>query len=158
MDPALVFRCAHFGYRSHVTNGLPRFTGPAQARQRMRLIAALGMLAIAAITTGGLASLAANRPPRPEREQRPASQASAAELPPLFDPAGRLEAQVQEAERATDQARAMIRSERQRGLVDERLLDALEQRLDALGDAGARTPTQNGTRERVPLDSQPRAL
>jgi hypothetical protein len=125
----------------------------------MRLIAALGMLAIAAITTGGLASLAANRPPRAEAEQteRPSPRSSAAELPPLFDPARRVEAQVEEAERAIKRARARIRSERERGLVDERLLDELELRLDAIGDVPS-AETQNGTRERVPFGSQPRAL
>ena len=158
MDAALVFPHAHFGYRSPVASALPRFTGPAQARQRMRLIAALGMLAIAAITTGGLASLATNRPRPTVEEERPRAspKASTPELPTLFDPARRVEAQVEEAERAADRARAMIRSERQRGLVDDRLLDELEHRLDVIGDPT--TEKQNGTRERVPFDSQPRAL
>lgn len=158
MDPAVVFRAREFGYRSPVASALPRFTGPAQARQRMRLIAALGMLAIAAITTGGLASLASKRPAAPaEREQpRPSANAVTPELPTLFDPARRVEAQVEEAERAAERARAMIRSERERGLVDDRLLDALEHRLDGIDDP---TPTkQNGTRERVPFESQPRSL
>lgn len=127
----------------------------------MRLIAALGMLAIAAITTGGLASLASNRPqpheqpPQPQ-PQRAAPKANAAELPPLFDPAWRVEAEVEEAERAVQRARAMIRSERQRGVIDGRVLDGFEQRLDALDHP--RPTKQNGTRERVPLVSQPRAL
>ncbi|HVH97133.1 MAG TPA: hypothetical protein VM869_00400, partial [Enhygromyxa sp.] len=97
MDLPVVFRACEFGYRLPVATALPRFTGPAQARQRMRLIAALGMLAIAAITTGGLASLASSRPKPADEEPPPRASPKAVtpELPPLFDPARRVEIQVE---------------------------------------------------------------
>lgn len=140
----------------------------------MRLIAALGMLVIAAITTGGLASLASKRPaPREQQQASPKPSAAPLELPTFFDPAGQIEAQVEAAEQAAGRARAMIRSERQRGLVDKRLLDELEQRVDkidetdtidsihdvdATGAHASGTTNKNGTRERVPFASQPRPL
>ena len=121
-------------YRSVVASALPRFTGPAQARQRMRLAAALGLLAIAATP----------------------------ELPTLLDPASRVEHRVEEAEEATTKARAAIRSARQLGVVDDRQLDALERRLDAAAGRSSHAITEAPRHEREAvsstIDPSPREL
>jgi hypothetical protein len=118
------------------------------------LIAALCMLAIAAVVTSGLASLTA-RGPMLRSEERPPSTQPSGELSTLLDPASLVEVQVEEAERAANRARAAIRSARQLGVVDDRLLDQLEQRLDGVQP----TPiASDSAREFIELDSEPRAL
>jgi hypothetical protein len=112
-----------------VTGALPRFDGPAQSRQRLRLVAAVGMLAVAALGIGGVASLARLRTPA---DLEAAEQASTAEQPSLIDPAGLVEARIDEAEAAVARARLAVRSARQLGVVDPRLLDDFERRLDRL--------------------------
>jgi hypothetical protein len=170
MDARLLFR----DYRAQVTSALPRFTGPAQVRQRIRLAAALGLLAIAALLTGGLASLAASRSDAAahdpgERVAEPAS--SHAPLPDLIDPATLVEARVEQAEHAVSRARAAIRSARQLGVVDQSRLDELERELDkAIGrppasaapapagsSSGSTSGSGSGLASRS-LDPSPRAL
>jgi hypothetical protein len=113
------------------------------------------MLAIAAVVTSGLASVTARRPILREEEQ-PATKQPSAEISTLLDPTSLVEARVEEAERATDRARAAIRSARQLGVVDDRLLDELEQRLD--NGEPAPSSSSSSVREFIELDSEPRAL
>lgn len=122
-----------------MSSALPRFTGPAQARQRMRLIAALGILAIAALATGGLASLTAGRPALrdDERAKMPAASAERRPASPI-DMTAVIEEQVEQAEQELREARAAIRAARRLGQVDGRLLDEFERRL---GQAAGQPPT-----------------
>lgn len=114
-----------------MTSALPRFNGPAQARQRLRLIAAIGMLAIAALTTGGLASLTAGRTLLPEEERAPTkTSAPDRRSSSAPDPVTELEARVQRAERELHEAQTALRSARRFGQIDPRLLDELERRLE----------------------------
>jgi hypothetical protein len=121
------------------------------------------MLAIAAVLTGGLASVTARRPVL-RGEEQPATKQPGAELSTLLDPTSLVEARVEEAEQATDRARAAIRSARQLGVVDDRLLDELEQRLDHvqpmsnMSNMSGAPSSSSSVREFVELDSEPRAL
>jgi hypothetical protein len=123
----------------------PRFTGPTQARQRIRLAAALGVLAITAIGVGGLASLARGRPdPGAATEPAGAARGTTPDPISLLDHGARLELEVREAEQAVTRARAAISSARQLGTLDPALLLEFERRLEQLGES--------------PLDSVRRAM
>ncbi|MFO7566223.1 MAG: hypothetical protein R6X02_26490 [Enhygromyxa sp.] len=145
-----------------MSSALPRFTGPAQARQRLRLIAALGMLAIAALATGGLASLSAGGPVlrSKQRAQPPATSNEPRSAAPI-DMSALIEEQVEQAERELREARAAIRAARRLGQVDERELVEFERRLErAAGQPprAAADPLEEGRRGLLPLDVQPRPL
>lgn len=145
-----------------VSSALPRFNGPAQARQRMRLIAAIGMLAIAAITAGGVASLTAGRSMMRD-EPRTTTPATGAEPRAHVDWSSLAEAdvegQVERAEREVQNARVKIRNARRLGLVDERTLDELERRLDETAGRPPVTAIDPSTPSpELPTDRQPRAL
>jgi hypothetical protein len=160
MDAPLLFR----DYRGRVTSALPRFTGPAQARQRIRLAAALGLLAIAALLTGGLASLAADRSDTEasrDREQADTTPSgNHTQLPDLIDPASLVETRVDQAEHAVTRARAAIRSARQLGIVDPDRLDELERELDrTIGrQPAAPSPSSNSGLASRSVDASPRSL
>jgi hypothetical protein len=114
----------------------PRFTGPTQARQRIRLAAAIGFLAITAIGVGGLASLAGERPEAGATiEPVGTARGSAPGPSSLLDHGARLELEVREAEQAVTRARAAISSARQLGNVDPALLLEFERRLERLGES-----------------------
>lgn len=144
-----------------VVSELPRFAGPAQARQRMRLAAAIGMLAIAAIATGGLASLAAGSPMLRDRGETKAGSPPPAPAPEL-DPATLAEQRVREAELAAARARAALGAARRAEHVDPATIEELERRverlgerpLSPLGDASAQT----GEREPTGSTQDPREL
>lgn len=107
-----------------------RFNGLHYGRAHVRLVAAVGILASAAIATGGLASLFSSEPPAPKSETGPtlglvnATAASGTAL--------ELELRVREAELAADRARAALRNARQLGR-NEQELESYEQRLEQLG-------------------------
>ena len=111
----------------------------------MRLVAALGILAIAALATGGLATLTANRSVRADAA---APTGPSPVLPHLLDPAHLVQDRVEQAEHAQTRARAALRSARQLGLVDPGQLDRLEHRLEgsvtssASGLAGPARPAE----------------
>lgn len=114
----------------------PRFSGSPQARQRIRLAAAIGFLAITAIGVGGLASLARGRP-QPNAALEPAAPVLGSAPGPsdLLNHSARLEHEVREAEQAVTRARAAISSARQLGTVDQALLLEFERRLGRLGES-----------------------
>jgi hypothetical protein len=137
-----------------VTGALPRFDGPAQGRQRLRLVAAVGMLAVAALGIGGAASLARLR--APADLESPEQASTTAEQPSLIDPAGLVEARIEEAEAAVARARLAVRSARQLGVVDPRLLDDFERRLDRLTGQLSAPPQQPDTEREPPPPSRSR--
>jgi|SRR5690606_27174388 len=144
---------------SAVTSALPRFTGPAQARQRMRLIAALGMLAIAAITAGGLASLTAGRPVVRVDEPPATPPTTSSERRAPVDMAAMIEVQLEGAEHEVQSARAMIRMARRLGMVDDRQLEQYERRLDRIaGRPPEPVAAPSSPREPSAFDRRPRAL
>ena len=118
-----------------MTAPLPRFSTSAEARGRLRLIAAVGMLALAALATGGIASLTQGSRAESTAPPLPAELTSSSGGAPLLDPAARLERQVREAERGVERARSAIRRARQLGQIDRALLDELEARLELVGDS-----------------------
>ena len=136
----------------------------------MRLAAALGLLAIAALATGGLASLTAgDRGEADEQtDARSRGRATPAGTEHLIDPASLVEARVDEAEQAVIRARAALRSARQLGVVDRDRLDVLERQLDAAigrrpsASAAPPTPTPmtpvKPTSPRAKPDAGPRSL
>jgi hypothetical protein len=121
----------------------PRFAGLSNGRAHLRLLAAVGILASAAIATGALASLFANAPsntnsPRPsaalgEPEPGPALGLVAQTLA-AGDGMIVLELRVREAELAAARARTALRNARQLG-HDDRDLESFERRLEQLGAA-----------------------
>lgn len=156
---------------SPVADALPRFSGPAQVRQRMRLVAALGILAIAALATGGLASLTAKRSDRADASKPTGASTLPNTLPGLLDPAHLVQDRVEQAERAQTRARAALRSARQLGLVDPAQLDQLERQLEtsaaSISSGSSGTPNPEGASEAgasnealasSPLDARPRSL
>ena len=136
---------------------LPRFGGPARARQRMRLAAAIGMLAIAAIATGGLASLASGSPviPRDADSAPPTRAWATPEAARLLDPRTRVEAQVRDAEDSVARARAAIRSAREAESVDPHVLDAYETRLDLLDETALESMRRSYASQPEPTDDRP---
>jgi len=128
-----------------VSTTLPRYSAPDRSRQRVRLIAALGLLAATAIGVGGLVHLlskssASPSPSTPTHEVEPSrrseasTSASATPTPRAgFDSLETLVGEVEQAERAVSSARAALRRARVLGGVDADQLDWLERRLDALG-------------------------
>ncbi|PRQ06845.1 hypothetical protein [Enhygromyxa salina] len=118
----------------------PRFTGPARARPRVRLLTAVAVLAITAVGVGGLASLAQSRPaPRPASaavDPIGTTPANGAPDPSrLIHHSARLEHEVREAEQAVTRARAAITSARRLGNVDPALLLEFDRRLERLGES-----------------------
>jgi hypothetical protein len=109
----------------------PRFIGLTNGRAHLRLLAAVGILASAAIATGGLASLiakpAAEPEPEPGRALGLVTHAVA-----TADGAIELELRVREAELAATRARTALHDARQLGL-DARELESFERRLEQLG-------------------------
>ena len=119
----------------------PRYSAPDRSRQRIRLIAAIGLLASTAIAVGGLVGLLSSDerepsaavvggPPTPRAEPSPGAVRD-----PLrtLDSIDALIVEVERAERAASSARAALRRARMLGHVDDQQLDWLERRLDALG-------------------------
>lgn len=109
----------------------PRFARPAAARARLRLAAALGLLAATALVLGTLASLLWSKQPEPPRHrwvQNPDPET-------LIDPTRALEQRVQAAEHSVAEARAALRQARERGDVDPTVIDGLERRLGLLGES-----------------------
>jgi hypothetical protein len=106
----------------------------------MRLIAAIGMIAIAALATGGLASLTARPAPRDAERVRPPKAQAAPRIASPIDATAMLEAQVEDAERELQKARAAIRAARLLGQVDGQLLDEFERRLERAAKQSASTP------------------
>jgi hypothetical protein len=100
----------------------------------LRLIAAIGILASAAIATGGLVSLFSREASPPPSKTGPAlglvAPAAAA-----VDTALALELRVHEAELAAARARAALNDARQLGR-DERELESYERRIERLGSSG----------------------
>ncbi|MFV8752767.1 hypothetical protein ACNOYE_19635 [Nannocystaceae bacterium ST9] len=119
----------------------PRYSAPDRSRQRVRLVAAIGLLASTAIAVGGLVHLLPSRetpPAEPTREPTATPTALRGELHPHDSNAGSRDSledvilEVERAERAVSSARAALRRARMLGVDDEQL-DWLERRLDALG-------------------------
>lgn len=109
----------------------PRFNGLHYGRAHVRLVAAVGILASAAIATGGLASLFTSEPSAPKSE----TKASLGLVNPTAagsDTTIELELRVREAELAAARARTALRNARQLGR-DERQLESYEHRLEQLG-------------------------
>jgi hypothetical protein len=135
----------------------PRFTGPDRVRQRIRLAAALGMLAAIALTIGGFASLAGSRPVLPRHgADAPSPTHPTTDPRELLAPAARLELDVREAEAAVARARAGISKARQRDTVDPSVLEALERRLEHLGESPLDSVRRNYGPPPEPVDSQDR--
>lgn len=150
----------------------PRYSAPDRSRQRIRLIAAIGLLASTAIAIGGLVGLFsadADAPPGPSAaggDATPGAEPSSSQA--LRNPLDALDSidalilEVERAERAASQARVALRRARLLGHIDPEQLDWLERRLDALGrpsatpspvpanspiDARVRNPKSEGPRE-----------
>jgi hypothetical protein len=109
----------------------PRFNGLHYGRAHVRLVAAVGILASAAIATGGLASLFSSEPSPSKSETKPALGLMSP-TPAVADTTIELELRVREAELAAARARTALRNARQLGR-DERQLESYEQRLEQLG-------------------------
>lgn len=134
----------------------PRFDGSARARQSLRLVAALGMLAGCAIATGLLASLAVS--PSSDDDE----QVGAPLRPWTIEPVERLaperlvEQRVLEAERAATRALAAVREAAELGVINAETAAQLERRLEHLGESpfdalrrdlsGAASPTDETQR------------
>lgn len=131
--------------------------GPARVRQRMRLAAAIGMLAIAALATGGLASLAAGSPSLPIRTKTkaPVRAWTTPEANRLLDPTTRVEAQVHDAEQSVARARAAIRAAREAETVDPEVLTSLERRLEILGESALESVRRSYGPAPDPVDDRP---
>jgi hypothetical protein len=111
----------------------PRFNGLTNGRAHLRLLAAVGILASAAIATGGLASLIAKPAPEPEPEPEPGRALGlVTHAVATADGAIELELRVREAELAATRARTALHDARQLGL-DARELESFERRLEQLG-------------------------
>jgi hypothetical protein len=108
-----------------------RFNGLQYGRAHVRLVAAVGILASAAIATGGLASLFASEPATPKVEAGP-TLGLVSPTTPAADTTLVLELRVREAELAAARARAALRNARQLGR-DEQELETYERRLEQLG-------------------------
>lgn len=151
-----------------MTGALPRFTGPAQARKRLRLVAAIGVLAITGVVAGALASLGERGPTPDTAARRAQPRATGAETPERRDLAALVEIRVVEAEDAVDRAWAAVRSARQLGLGDPQLLDEFERRLEGLGGGGPSAaspveprspqPPPSSKAPRLSIDGSPRGL
>lgn len=120
----------------------PRYSAPDRSRQRVRLIAAIGLLASTAIAIGGLVHLfsAEDEPagvstPGEKSDASQSAERSAEQVP--RDSLRPLLTEVERAERAVSSARAALRRARILGGVDPEQLDWLERRLDALGSPTA---------------------
>lgn len=103
-------------------------------RLNLRLVAAVGMLASAAIATGALVSLLSDDPASESKRETGSG-------PGLVDPTAaaadtqlELELRVREAELAAARARAALRDAREAGR-DERELESYERRLEQLGSS-----------------------
>lgn len=128
----------------------PLYSAPDRSRQRVRLIAAIGMLASTAIAIGGLVALASadeDRPGIPSaiggdamRGAEPNADQSLRDRLYTLDSLDSIDAllrEVERAEAAASSARAALRRARLRGNIDAEQLDWLERRLDALGTPSA---------------------
>lgn len=109
-----------------------RLKRPARARERLRLAAALGVLAALAIITGGLASLAVGSPVL-ERAPPPAAETSVLDWIPNIElsPRTQVEAELEQAEQALERARATLERAREQGSLSEEELEELELRIEA---------------------------
>ena len=140
-----------------------RLKRPARARERLRLAAALGVLAALAIITGGLASLAVGSPVL-ERAPAPASEGSVLDWIPNIElsPRTQVEAELEQADQALERAREVVERARERGSLPEEELEELEQRIDAY--APYTSPPVSGNRpgpshfQRRSLAEPPRSL
>lgn len=104
----------------------PRFTAP-RGLGPLRLVAAIGLLASAAIATGGLASLlSSDSTPEPAPGE---SSSGLVSRTAKSDPTLEVELRVREAEAAAARARAALRG----AALDPDERAAFEQRLDQLG-------------------------
>jgi hypothetical protein len=108
-----------------------RFNGLTYGRAHLRLLAAVGILASAAIATGALASLFTAPPSSPEPEPGRALGRMTETLA-TGDGVIELELRVREAELAAARARTALRKARQLG-HDPRDLESFETRLQQLG-------------------------
>lgn len=126
---------------------------PARARERMRLAAALGILAAVAIAAGGLASLATATPMLPNRRGAQRSAPNLGWAAPI-EASTRDEPRraVEHAEAAAEQARAVLERARARGELDEATLSAYEARLQQIGSGTPRSGS-----EPAAIRSRPRA-
>jgi hypothetical protein len=120
----------------------PHYSAPDRSRQRIRLIAAIGLLASTAIAIGGAVHLLSTQAepagasaPTPTRESTRSTEPSLERLP--GDSLSTLLTEIEQAERAVSSARASLRRARILGRVDPAQLDWLERRLDALGGSSA---------------------
>ena len=111
-----------------------RLKRPADARERLRLVAAIGALAVVAIAAGGLASLAAGTPVLPRTQAEPAARSPLAWLPLFQVPSASAAEELERAERAASRARLALDQARREGTLDAADLSALELRLEQLGD------------------------
>jgi hypothetical protein len=118
----------------------PRYSAPDRSRQRVRLIAAIGLLASTAIAIGGLVGLLSSddeatigTPGDAERASEPSSVETLRNPLSALDSIDALILEVERAERAASSARAALRRARVLGTIDTDQLDWLERRLDALG-------------------------
>jgi hypothetical protein len=126
----------------------PRYSAPDRSRQRVRLIAAIGLLASTALAIGGLVGLLEADEESPTvvggeaaRKVEPSSSRSGREPLNPLDSRDALILEVERAERAASSARAALRRARAIGEVDVDQLDWLERRLDALGRPSAMPST-----------------
>lgn len=145
----------------------PRFTGPEQARKRMRLLIALGMLVVAAVATATVANLSAERPSAKRRAKKaiPRPQAPNSATRERLGPALVVEARVEQAESALAGARAAIRSARQLGVVDPQQLSDFQRRLESATEPAQPPitdeldrPSEARDKPRRPVDRSPRDL
>ena len=118
-----------------------RLKRPADARERLRLVAAIGALAVVAIAAGGLASLAAGTPVLSRAPAEPAARSPLAWLPQFQMPSADANDALERAERAASRARLALERARREGTLNPAELSALEFRLEQLGDTPSSTST-----------------
>lgn len=133
-----------------VSSSPPRYSAPDPSRQRLRLVAAVGLLACSALVVGGLVHLLSDTRPEPAQAPAPARASTAASPDPSPSPPrdslDELVVEVERAEQAVARARAALQRARARGDVDATQLDWLERRLDALvGGVASRDPARPTT-------------
>ena len=133
-----------------VSSSPPRYSAPDPSRQRLRLVAAVGLLACAALVVGGLVHLLSDTRPEPAKAPATASASvsttASPDPGPTRDSLDVLVLEVERAEQAVGRARAALQRARARGDVDAAQLDWLERRLDALvGGVPSRDPARPTT-------------
>ena len=134
-----------------------RMKRPARARERIRLAAALGILAGVAIAAGGLASLLSGTPMLPNRSETDARPSPLDWVQPIETTTQRDETQraVEQAETAAAHAQAVVERAQARGELDPATASDYRDRLERLGRE-TETPAITSTRPKPPRRASPR--